>query len=258
MFLQTMRTRSAMSISKENRNIFFIGLAKDCARSLATCLHGITPLFYRYKVSGVIIENGSEDGTRHLLNQWAMNVGGLKFTNINGTLPQERYEKMAFLRNIGLECARKAQPDIVVMADLDMVSFQGLRTYEPCKTHSIETSVGLMPTSIVKDWYPSKPQGEYAYYDLLALEYKNGTRPSWTGNDGISYPNTSVPILKSQTCEVAEGFYNSSFGGLGFYRWDVIKDLWYEGGDCEHVKFNRTAGGTYINPNLVTLYATIP
>ena len=110
-----------MSILKENLNVFFIGLAKDCAFSLATCLHGITPLFYRYNVSGVIIENGSRDLTRYFLSQWAMNVGGLKFANITATLPQERYEKMAYLRNIGLECARKAQPDIVVMADLDMV-----------------------------------------------------------------------------------------------------------------------------------------
>lgn len=249
-----------MSISKENLNIFFVGLAKDCAPSLATCLHGITPLFYRYNVSGVIIENGSRDGTRSLLNQWAMNVGGLKFANIKGALPQERYERMAYLRNIGLECARKAQPDIVVMADLDMVSFQGLRTYEPCKTHSIETSVGLMPIAVgdVRNWHPSKPQDGWVYYDMLALEYKNGTRPSWTGFNGITYPDTSVPIIKSETCEVTEGFYNSSFGGLGFYRWDVIKDLWYEGGDCEHVKFNRTAGGTYINPNLVTLYSCKP
>jgi hypothetical protein len=125
-------------------------------------------------------------------------------------------------------------------------------------THSIETSVGLIPSSIgdIKNWHPLK--GEWIYYDLLAIEYKNGTRPYWKGGDGVEYPDTKNSIIKSDTCEVREGYYNSSFGGLGFYRFDVIKDLWYEGGDCEHIKFNRDAGGTYINPNIVSLYSWMP
>lgn len=245
-----------MFISGGKPHIFFIGLAKNCSLQLAFGLHGLTPLFLRYRVSGVIITEDNTDHTAAILNNWNIHMGNKlffpKYSLVSGL---SRYDKMASLRNLGLEYASEEKPDIICMADLDLPSFQGLSSYEPCLKHSIETAVGLYPYDKIKSWYPKTQDGGWAYYDLLALEYKNGTRPSWTGADGIDYPDTDFAIKKSDPfVEIAEGYYNSSFGGLGFYRYENVKNLRYAGGDCEHVSFNKCAGGTYINPEIVTLY----
>jgi hypothetical protein len=166
----------------------------------------------------------------------------------------ERYDRMASLRNSCLNYAKEQSPDWVCVIDMDMFGFFGLESYFP--QNDCEAGFGLMPKRYVP-WHPGNPitsDGvEWVYYDILAVEFSDGTRPHWKGDK--DYPDTKKPFTKATKSSVDHPMrVNSAFGGMAFYRFDKIKDLTYEGQDCEHIAFNKAAGGVSITDKFGTIY----
>lgn len=238
-------------------SLFIAGLAQNCSSQLLSNIPSLLSLKRNFDCTGVVLENGSSDNTRQVAEAFVSKLNNGKV--ITPEIPQgiTRYEKMAFLRNELLSEASKVTPDFVCMVDLDLYHFDGLEDYIPSSSTIADTILGLMPYPIVSAWHPSEKiiwMGfDWVYYDLLAVEYSDGTRPNWQGD--ISYPDTKDEFKKSESSSVKGAMdVNSAFGGMAFYLYDAIKDIKYDGSDCEHIKFNKQLKGVKIIESVRGLY----
>ena len=237
-------------------SLFICGLAKNCEQSLLHNCGGLAQLHKNWDVSGVIIEGQSTDRTNAILKKYCENFfPKVSVEEVNPDASFTRYEKMAYLRNVCLDYAAQSKPEWICVLDMDMFGFIGLDSYFP--QNDCETGFGLMPRKYVANWHPGNPiqwnNEKWVYYDLLSVEFLDGTRPHWVGD--MEYPDTKNPIQKSSVCSVdAPMRTNSAFGGIAFYRFEKIRELQYEGSDCEHISFNKAAGGVFITDRIKTIY----
>jgi glycosyltransferase involved in cell wall biosynthesis len=238
-------------------SLFLGGLAKNCESSLLSNIPSLLSLRKNFECSGVILEDGSKDNTRAILQAFAGQFQNIKVITPDVQSGLQRYDKMAYLRNVILDEARKVNPDFLCMADLDLFHFDGLDSYVPSKGMVADTTFGLMPYQLVSGWHPSKEiqwRGvSWVYYDLLAVEFSDGTRPHWLGD--VSYPDTKEDFLRAKCSSISSPMtVNSAYGGMAFYRYSAIKDLQYEGGDCEHIKFHKKLNGVRIIDSIRGIY----
>lgn len=207
-----------------------------------------------WDLSGVILENDSTDETPKILQAITKLCPSIQIHNPKPEEGLTRYERMAYLRNEALMIAESEQPDWVCVADLDLFQFINLDKYMPEK--DAEAIMGLMPKSYVP-WHPGEAirymDREWVYYDLLAVEFKDGTRPHWVGD--MQYPDTKDQIKKADKSSVdGTMFVNSAFGGMAFYKANKIRGIRYTGTDCEHISFNKQIGGVHITDKIIGIY----
>lgn len=240
---------------KKNPKLFLCGLARNCENSLLVNIQSMVQLKKNWQISGIILENGSTDRTRSILPKYAELLGDISIETGIVSESQTRYERMAALRNQCLESAKQSDCEWVCVVDLDLFQFYGLDSYTP--QNPCESIFGLMPKKLVDKWHPGEAVGfmglEWVYYDLLAVEFADGARPHWIGD--INYPDTKKPFVKSDICSVkSPQKVNSAFGGMAFYKKERIMELEYSDEDCEHIEFNRKAGGIFITDRIKGIY----
>jgi len=235
--------------------LFLCGLARNCARSLLSNIPSLLSLRKNWDLSGVILENDSTDDTPNILQALTKLCPSIQIHNPKLEDGLTRYERMAYLRNEALMIAEAEQSDWICVADLDLFQFTGLDSYFPEK--EAESIMGLMPKPYVP-WHPGetiKYAGkDWVYYDLLAVEFKDGTRPHWVGD--MQYPDTKDEFKKADKSSVSKAmFANSAFGGMAFYKASKVRGKRYTGTDCEHIQFNKSIGGIYITDRVLGIYA---
>lgn len=240
---------------KNREKLFLCGLARNCENSLLTNIQSLIGLKQRWQISGVILENDSQDRTALILPQYAKLIGDISIVKGEISKNQTRYERMASLRNQCLEFAKESDCDWVCVVDLDLFYFYGLESYFP--ENDCESIFGLMPHKYVEKWHPGKVVEfmnlNWVYYDLLALEFADGTRPHWSGD--MNYPDTKTPFVKASCSSLTTPQKtNSAFGGMAFYKKSKIMDNSYTGDDCEHIGFNKKAGGIFVTDKIKGIY----
>jgi hypothetical protein len=252
------------------------GLARNCASKLPATIRFIETLStYFESTTIVVVENGSRDKTRVILNNWADSCSSLHIidgkvpgeenasdTNANPYYSFKRVSRLAALRNQYLDFlkAQAVAPDFVLVLDFDVdrISLEGvLDSFTREADWDVATAYGysLSPTLLERyhDTYALVPLGEE---NILQLE---------TGLKAIQR-NWKQDIASSELVRVY-----SAFGGLAIYKYKQIIDLRYTvcpNGDervearCEHFSIaNELQNNGYqrivINPKMHLRFQTI-
>ena len=252
------------------------GLARNCASKLPATIRFIETLStYFESTTIVVVENGSRDKTRVILNNWADSCSSLHIidgkvpgeenasdTNANPYYSVKRVSRLAALRNQYLDflIAQAVAPDFVLVLDFDVdrISLEGvLDSFTREADWDVATAYGysLSPTLQERyhDTYALVPLGEE---NILQLE---------TGLKAIQR-NWKQDIASSELVRVY-----SAFGGLAIYKYKQIIDLRYTvcpNGDervearCEHFSIaNELQNNGYqrivINPKMHLRFQTI-
>jgi hypothetical protein len=192
------------------------------------------------------------------------------------SLPRERYQRMACLRNqvlrvlrnsgaaadallwIDMDCfgfwqARDPIAKLLARSDWDAVAAYGLRALAR-SNHDVDT-----PTVDVAGV-------PHAYYDWLAYEDLAGRRIRWR-NKGArkEYNHGKIPrgteLVREPVAAVNGARVHSAFGPACFYRPAAIAGLTYDehSGQCEHQGFHaamrqRGRDRIYVSEDVVALY----
>ncbi len=260
-----------MSFEMIQKSVAIAFLARDCEKSLPVFLNKIEQLRSFFKKSSVyIVENGSRDATRSLLQ---------RYSNLHDTVTlktfddpefdlRARIEKMVFLRNLCLDMVKESDnaPDyyIVIDGDLDF---------------EVVSVIGALRDA-PKDWAALFANGRYflklgrvripvLYYDLFAfLPYEYGTcnKYALTEPEILSLRPVIQQALKKKRYVKCQ----SAFAGVGIYRYEAIRECCYslEENDvsrkfehlCEHIPFNREVskkGSLYICRDMKVYYERI-
>jgi hypothetical protein len=252
------------------------GLARNCASKLPATIRFVETLSTYFKSTTiVVVENGSRDKTRVILNNWADSCSSLHIidgkvpgeenasdTNANPYYSFKRVSRLAALRNQYLDFlkAQAVAPDFVLVLDFDVdrISLEGvLDSFTREADWDVATAYGysLSPTLLERyhDTYALVPLGEE---NILQLE---------TGLKAIQR-NWKQDIASSELVRVY-----SAFGGLAIYKYKQIIDLRYTvcpNGDervearCEHFSIaNELQNNGYqrivINPKMHLRFQTI-
>ncbi len=238
-------------------------LAHDCIQTLRAnipIVESLGNLFKDYHI--VIYENNSTDGTKELLKQWQQNND--RVTAISEDLEENeaelrkanmgkspnRIKRMAYCRNRVMEETRKRfSPDLFCFIDIDIESFS---------PEGIVKAIENAPA----DWGALFANGR------VYLKYDNHTDPYPFPYDSYAFVEEGVNPAHTKDWVLNKDFHyitawimnhgikrhaylpcNSAFGGIGIYRWPVIKDLYYSVYQtpelkaanacmCEHIPFN--------------------
>ena len=252
------------------------GLARNCASKFPATIRFIETLStYFESTTIVVVENGSRDKTRVILNNWADSCSSLHIidgkvpgeenasdTNANPYYSFKRVSRLAALRNQYLDFlkAQAVAPDFVLVLDFDVdrISLEGvLDSFTREADWDVATAYGysLSPTLLERyhDTYALVPLGEE---NILQLE---------TGLKAIQR-NWKQDIASSELVRVY-----SAFGGLAIYKYKQIIDLRYTvcpNGDervearCEHFSIaNELQNNGYqrivINPKMHLRFQTL-
>ena len=252
------------------------GLARNCASKLPATIRFIETLSTYFESTTIlVVENGSRDKTRVILNNWADSCSSLHIidgkvpgeenasdTNANPYYSFKRVSRLAALRNQYLDFlkAQAVAPDFVLVLDFDVdrISLEGvLDSFTREADWDVATAYGysLSPTLLERyhDTYALVPLGEE---NILQLE---------TGLKAIQR-NWKQDIASSELVRVY-----SAFGGLAIYKYKQIIDLRYTvcpNGDervearCEHFSIaNELQNNGYqrivINPKMHLRFQTI-
>ena len=252
------------------------GLARNCASKLPATIRFIETLStYFESTTIVVVENGSRDKTRVILNNWADSCSSLHIidgkvpgeenasdTNANPYYSFKRVSRLAALRNQYLDFlkAQAVAPDFVLVLDFDVdrISLEGvLDSFTREADWDVATAYGysLSPTLLERyhDTYALVPLGEE---NILQLE---------TGLKAIQR-NWKQDIASSELVRVY-----SAFGGLAIYKYKQINNLRYDvcsnrdervEARCEHFSIaNELQNNGYqrivINPKMHLRFQTI-
>lgn len=230
-------------------------LARDCNQAIIRNIPKIEELRKEFIDSHiVIIENDSKDGTKETLKKWEdINSGVKVIMNDFGidTIPQKsesishpgsslhRISKMATYRNMYMDYARNAdfKIDYLIAIDIDIDDFSSTDIIK-CIKEAPSDWGGLFANGRTYCYHMSK------YYDMFAFLPINSC-------EAINFKNMIVNnhILESNLRKNMYVECTSAFGGIGIYKWEVIKNMHYETSpnnnsrmfemQCEHISINK-------------------
>lgn len=238
-----------------NKSILIAALARDCKEAIIKNIPKIELLRKEFISSHVvIIENDSKDGTKDILKQWEKQSEGVKVIMNNfGTITiskssesilhpgssLHRISKMTKYRNMYMDYAKNVdfRIDYLIAIDIDIEDFS--------------------PTDIIKcikdapnDWGGLFANGRTYYYHISKYFDMFAFLPS-NFNEAINFKNmiTNNHILEKLLRQHKFVECISAFGGIGIYKWDIIKDSHYETFpnnnskifemQCEHISLNK-------------------
>lgn len=234
--------------------VAFVGLARDIAGILPASIDRIKETAKHFADwRAFVIENDSTDGTKDILQLWAMDDPRHVVVHLhdNGKphlrgFERERTVAMADYRNRCRELVRQHYPeaDYVIVVDLDawggwslhgLINGIGWHERLPKAACLASTSLFKHSGSIIDGKYP------WCHYDNWAYRWLG-----WTPRIGPWFtfwlPPPGCPPLE----------VNSAFGGLGIYKTAPYLEAEYSGADCEHVPFHRRmkekGWSIYLNP----------
>lgn len=238
-----------------NKSILITALARDCNNSIIRNIHKIELLRKEFKESHVvIIENDSKDGTKETLKKWKkLSTGVEVIMNDFGidTIPQKsesishpgsslhRISRMATYRNMYMEYARNAnfKIDYLIAIDIDIDDFSSADIIK-CIKEAPNNWGGLFANGRTFYYNISR------YYDMFAYLPIGHSK-------AVNFKNMIVNnhILEKYLRKYKFVECTSAFGGIGIYKWEVIKDMHYETYpndnskmfemQCEHISINK-------------------
>ena len=227
---------------KVKESTIVIGLlAKDCAKAIEKNIPEVEKLgacFADYHI--IIYENNSTDGTKELLTQWqSINEKVLAITeDLPETDAQQRklhlgknptrIQRIADCRNRVLEETRKRfAPDFFCFIDIDIEWFSSKSIVEAIE-HAPDDWGALFANGRVWLEYPDHVDKNPFPYDSYAF-VKEGVNPANTKGwvvDRDFHPMTAW-VMNQGTKRHAYFGCHSAFGGIGIYRWELLKPLYY-------------------------------
>jgi hypothetical protein len=254
------------------------GLARDCAHKLSGNIQLINQLRTYFKSSVVVVvENGSRDKTRHLLDAWAKSESNVHILEGNPLIPTTlsqpaivpnlfyslaRIQKLASLRNqyITYLAGKNIQPDyfLVLDFDVDQISLDGvLHSFERQAEWEVISAYG----------YSRSPFLQERYHDSFALvPLGEENHPKTEKSIKSLQPRFRLSTKSTQLVPV-----HAAYGGLCIYKTSGKALPLYKAlptGDsrveakCEHIQFSEhfTSGQSsraFINPKMHLRYQTI-
>lgn len=254
----------------QSKRISFIGLARDCEKTVRVNLQIIDILGTFFKSSDVLIlENDSIDSTRDQIKMWSESsqhkVTLPNFKGLSNTL-KKRTERLAYLRNYALDYISSELSDIDYVAVLDLdgmiarniqdFSFEGF--FDNFSFNDVWDAVFPSPTSYYYDiWAFRHPFICPHDYRVISKE-----APAILGMERI----VALSALSRQiVTRSLNGWLevDSAFGGMGIYKRHALDNVRYIGlnseGDeiCEHVSLHSGMKDKglrlFINPKFATL-----
>lgn len=261
--------------------IIICGIVRNAAKGLKQNIPVINALCDNAKDYRIVIyENDSQDKTKEILIKWAdsrdtekihilLNDGIIQENTIpasnrtvNPFFSRSRIEKMVFFRNQYMKYVEKQNwnVDYMIVVDLDVekMDLQGILTsFSTQEEWDAITAFG----------YSTSPKLRLRYHDTYALT-ENGYEDIPQTELSIFTNSKKYARLKNQKCLHA---VFSAFGGLAIYRFDAIKDCYYEvlpNNDkrvevrCEHFSLYKQMKKNgfekvYINPKMILKYQRI-
>ncbi len=230
--------------------VVVVGCARDIDSYVYNSVIKMKELGKMFKSYHIVIhENDSKDNTLLFLKTIEMNdknVTVLSDKNVYGS----KTECIAYSRNRILELVKRMnyRPDYYVVMDMDDKSISDPKSLMSCfKKEFIED-----------DWICIGGNNLGYYYDLWALRTKDEWMP---GNMWEYIPYEELKKRTDLFREILPGAnpieVDSCFNGIAIYKYEYIKDVRYNGVECEHVSFNKKllennkGKKIYINPQML-------
>lgn len=250
-----------------DKSVVIAALARDCNESLRRNIPRIEQLRSHFRQSlVVVVENDSRDGTKETLKNWEtvdliMNDFGTQTipSGAGGSTSLHRIEKMARYRNIYMDFVRALdeQPDYLIVIDVDVENFL---------VEGIVKAIENAP----QDWSALFANGQRFFkgafpyfFDLYAYLPMDCNNEMSRKNDELFYESKRI-TKQLRKIEYLECL--SAFGGLGVYKWDLIKNLNYQALPntrskmfeviCEHVPFNVQIAKNYVCRDMKVNYGS--
>ncbi len=242
-----------------NKTVLITALARDCNYSLIRNIPLVEKLRESFAKSYVlVVENDSVDGTKETLINWQKQSAGVKLVmndfntltipEISSDYPDPgssmyRISKMVKYRNVYIDYANNFEEEIdyLIVIDIDIISF----------------SVSGVINAIIKapsDWGGLFANGcqywRLGKLDLFRRQY-----------DLFAFKENITDVLNSKyrfahkrsidACISKNAYYEciSAFGGVGIYKWNVVRGQKYvaiQNPDnpkealAEHIPFNES------------------
>lgn len=236
-------------------NIWVLGLAKDCDKTLGPNITKIENFFHGHNLFWAILESNSKDDTRSNLEYESSQRDNFYLLseplNINPNAP--RISSMAKRRNALSNFAyEKKIPSVeaICVVDLDL-KLQLNFDY----SHFVD--------SVEKNFVICAHQTP-AYYDIFALRYEGlsqdyyGLSIQQIGEGQNPFRVLKQNLLKHQRIigkRATPILASSAFGGMAIYPKDsLLNGAYREDNECEHVSLNLGLGsvleGFIISPDL--------
>jgi hypothetical protein len=251
----TIREKNAI----KKKSIIFVGLARDCESVVklnVDLLKQIGSHFKEFKI--IVFENDSKDSTNNVLSE-INDIILHSVSSLDNRFP-ERTERLAHLRNLGLQEAIATNFDYYCPVDLD-----GVLT-----TTGYEFDVkGFLSSFYYEEfWDAVFPVSDGVYYDLWALRHWELSPDDWMFAESSGTSALGIDIIQSR--EIFTRQYDlrkmsgwlkvdSAFGGIGVYKMNKLGNAKYIGKEnevivSEHVPFNLklSSNRLYLNPRFVT------
>jgi len=268
-----------------DKNIVVCALARDCEQSLKKNIPKVEYLRSLFGLSSVIVvENDSVDGTKDILLEWKNTCEGVILLSEDYntlTIPPRdvdnpfpgtslhRIEKMSFYRNIYMDHLSKIPFDIdyVIMIDIDIIEFSPNAIYDAISNCPAKNWGALFANGYT-DFKLLNLQLNKVYHDMYAyLAQWKPKFPQTTNREMFLEKKTLFERLN----KTSYFSVTSAFGGIGIYRYDLIKKLRYRAVKnqdryiealCEHVLFNKSIQDqgyqNYIVGKLQVYYGSTP
>ena len=236
-------------------NIWVLGLAKDCDKTLGPNIRKIENFFRGHNLFWAILESNSNDNTRiNLEYESYQRENFYLLSEPFGIKPDApRTSSMAKRRNALLEFAyEKGIPhvDAICVVDLDL-------------TLRLNFDYSHFIGSVEKNFVICAHQMP-AYYDIFALRYQGLTQDYYSLSiQQIEEGQNPFRVLKQNLLKhqriigksATPLLASSAFGGMAIYPKDsLLNGVYQEDNECEHVSLNLALGsvldGFIISPDL--------
>ena len=237
--------------------VVFAGIARDNALELPMVMRHIEylgALFKDYRV--IIFENDSFDGTKLILNVWAMVNPKIKIISHDfKNIKRPSIKFLADARNHylnALEADEYDDCDIAIFVDMDMKygfdprgiqdSFSKIAHWDMVCSNGISDTKGTMYDGFAfrSPLLPYNPQNKKDYWH--------------------DYMETKVKIVYDLKSDLVPVY--SCFGGLAIYKRKYLQDCRYDSidDDCEHILFHKcmrknNQARAFMNPAQVIRYS---
>ena len=221
--------------------VAIVGLARDIAGILPLTIQRIQDTVRHFADwRCVIVENDSTDGTKGILEQWAMRDPDHVIVELidNGRphlhgFERARTEAMADYRNRCRELVQQHYPqaDYVIAVDLDAWGGWSIHgVINGIGWHERMPKAGCMASTSLFKHHGTLIDGKapWAHYDNWAYRWLG-----WTPRIGPWF-TFWLPPPGAPPIEVG-----SAFGGLAIYKTAPYLEAEYSGEDCEHVPYHR-------------------
>ncbi len=247
--------------TSENLRIFLVGVCRNVENTIIHELENLQSVIGQACYKSLIIESDSDDETVNQLRKFSAGKNDFYFEslgNLKETIPS-RTARIAHCRNKYMDFLNKEarDEDFVVIADLDGANAD--LTKSRFETIWDRTN-----------WDVCTANQLFAYFDIWALRAKGWSDIDWMEEYdqlvacGVSSRTALRIALYSKMKRISPKNdwipVDSSFGGLGIYRFRAIRGLSYLGElngreICEHVPFHRSirdrGGRIFIVPGLI-------